>query len=206
MRKKRNLFGKKFNRWEVISEHSQVKTNKQMWLCKCECGTERFVRGHALTSGRSKSCGCFHREKMKSITSGSSNPMYGRKHSIETRLKISRNLPDISGNRNPRWRSDLTEKDRMDRRILPEYKEWREEVFKRDNYTCVCGKRGGALEAHHLESYSRNRELSFSVDNGVTLCKKHHRRFHTEYGCIDNNKVQSLKFIGGINYASIERR
>lgn len=28
------------------------------WLCRCKCGTERSVRGSALTNGQSRSCGC----------------------------------------------------------------------------------------------------------------------------------------------------
>jgi len=72
---------------------------------------------------------------------------------------------------------------------LFEYKDWRNNVFKRDDYTCrECGKRGGELEAHHKTSFreihkkynfkdhieaSKCEEL-FDTDNGVTLCKKCH--------------------------------
>lgn len=33
-----------------------------MWLCRCECGNERPFFSGNLKSGRSKSCGCLHRE------------------------------------------------------------------------------------------------------------------------------------------------
>ena len=32
-----------------------------MWLCKCECGTEKNYRGSHLRSGHTKSCGCLNK-------------------------------------------------------------------------------------------------------------------------------------------------
>lgn len=62
MPKKKIKVGDKFGKWEVIADApstrykcGQVKTN---YLCRCECGTERIVRGAALASGNSQSCGC----------------------------------------------------------------------------------------------------------------------------------------------------
>ena len=60
-----------------------------------------------------------------------------------------------------------------------EYKEWRTEVFRRDNYTCQnCGVIGGELNAHHIKPFSRFPAFRFDVDNGITLCKKCHKLAH----------------------------
>ena len=55
-----NLTGKKFHRWFVLGI---AKTKKESWWhCKCDCGTERTLRGWMLTGGESKSCGCYLRD------------------------------------------------------------------------------------------------------------------------------------------------
>ena len=41
-----------------------VGATKRMWNCKCDCGKSGIVAGPALRSGKSKSCGCLHRENM----------------------------------------------------------------------------------------------------------------------------------------------
>ncbi len=46
-----------------------------MWLCRCDCGTERPVERGSLLNGYSKSCGCLHRERASELgkTLGGSN-------------------------------------------------------------------------------------------------------------------------------------
>jgi len=58
----------------------------------------------------------------------------------------------------------------------PAYKEWRKQVYKRDNRTCrypgcTCKKR---LQAHHILPWGEFPALRFNIQNGITLCKKHH--------------------------------
>lgn len=60
-----------------------------------------------------------------------------------------------------------------------EYKEWRIEVFGRDNYTCrICGNEE-KLECHHIIPMRKlwdeeNTEFVTDVNNGITLCKDCH--------------------------------
>lgn len=64
-----------------------------------------------------------------------------------------------------------------------EYREWRNKVFQRDNFICqMCGKVGGQLNAHHVKSYKDYPKLRYSVQNGLTLCVKCHRKIHSKGG------------------------
>lgn len=59
----RDLTGKRFGKLIVISfDHS----NKYAyWLCECDCGNEKVIRGSNLTEGLVKSCGCLRGKKWK---------------------------------------------------------------------------------------------------------------------------------------------
>ena len=69
---------------------------------------------------------------------------------------------------------------------------WRRGVFAKDEYTCVicADKRGGNLEAHHLDGWAEFPEERFDLDNGVTLCVSCHRAFHRACGYGKNTRVQ----------------
>ena len=69
----------------------------------------------------------------------------------------------------------------------PLYKEWRQRVFSRDDFTCQCclrtsaslegdGKQG--LTAHHIIGFADDPKLRLKVSNGVTLCWQCHRDYH----------------------------
>lgn len=58
------------------------------------------------------------------------------------------------------------------------YRDWRTNVFKRDNYLCQICSQNGCLEVHHIKSWVEYPELRYIMENGITLCKKHHRLVH----------------------------
>jgi hypothetical protein len=54
--------GDKFNRLTIVSRISDLGEQNTQWECLCECGNKSDVTTIALTSGHSKSCGCFKNE------------------------------------------------------------------------------------------------------------------------------------------------
>lgn len=98
------------------------------------------------------------------------------------------------------WKGGITSEIKMIR-CSTEYKEWRNKVFKRDNYTCqCCGNYGGKLNVHHIKNFSSNEKLRFDVDNGITLCEDCHsihikHSFHNIYTQFNNTPEQLEEYI-----------
>ena len=65
----KDLTGQKFGRLIVIKRvenhikqpSGQIKTK---WLCECECGNKTEVTSSELKTGKTQSCGCYHKEKI----------------------------------------------------------------------------------------------------------------------------------------------
>lgn len=154
-------------------------------LCSA-CINCRRVKTKVNTAGRvSTFKGKKHTESAKKIMSEKAKlkppPMLGRKHSIDAKLKMSqtKRLTYPRGSNSVNWKGGSSER-RRDLRRTPEYKEWRNTVFLRDNYTCQsCGdNKGGNLNAHHIKPYATNPELRLDISNGITLCKLCHTKHH----------------------------
>lgn len=62
-----DLTGRKFGRLTVV-ERQPNQGRKTMWLCRCDCGNETVISGSNLTSGNTKSCGCYHTERLHQDT------------------------------------------------------------------------------------------------------------------------------------------
>lgn len=56
------LKGKVFGLWTVLEEAGRTKNKQVKWLCECSCGAKRNVTASDLISGKSKSCGCYHKK------------------------------------------------------------------------------------------------------------------------------------------------
>ncbi len=59
-----DLSERSFGRWKVLERDLSFSGAgvEAQWLCRCECGSVRSVKGTMLTPGRSKSCGCLSRD------------------------------------------------------------------------------------------------------------------------------------------------
>ncbi len=138
---------------------------------------------------------------------GSGKWMLGRKLSKETRAKLSlafkgkkrTNMTDeikkkisISkkgtkmGENHPRYISDRTKLQRYNDdskdRISSAYRDWRTQVWLRDNFKCKIANPDceGRIEAHHILGWKSHPELRYQINNGITLCHAHHPRKRAE--------------------------
>ena len=55
--------GDVYGRWTVQNEWMTNEKGQRKWLCRCECGSERYVLERGLLYGGSTSCGCLARER-----------------------------------------------------------------------------------------------------------------------------------------------
>jgi len=54
----KDITGKVYGLWTVLSRASNKKGEQARWLCRCACGTEKVVFGGSLRGEGSNSCGC----------------------------------------------------------------------------------------------------------------------------------------------------
>lgn len=88
---------------------------------------------------------------------------------------------------------ELYEKEYGDRNS-PEYREWQQKVINRDKGICQCCGSNKDPHAHHVYGYKNYPDLRVDLNNGITLCKWCHRRYHSEYGLKNSNPIKLMKF------------
>ena len=54
----KDLTGLKFGKMLVQKRDIEKKTQAAYWICKCECGNIKSVRGQRLRNGEVIDCGC----------------------------------------------------------------------------------------------------------------------------------------------------
>lgn len=54
--------GQRFGRWTVLGGCMTTPRGERKYLCRCDCGTERYVLERSLLYGGSQSCGCLRKE------------------------------------------------------------------------------------------------------------------------------------------------
>lgn len=109
------------------------------------------------------------------------------------------NSYDWSGENNPNYNPTLTDEERYysrHRTKNPEYRNFVNEVLKRDNYTCQVSKNNkGKMIVHHLDCYSDFKDKRTDVNNGITLSEEIHNLYHKIYGYKHNTKEQFEEFL-----------
>jgi hypothetical protein len=134
---------------------------------------------------------------------GKNNPFFGKHHKKESLDKISKSQNKRLQDPKEREKISITTKEAMKDpelrkkmslacggtgtpyenydlafsiRLLPKYSEWRNKVFKRDNFICQeCGQVGHQLEAHHIKFFSK--------------ILKEFLNLHSNYSPIDDKEI-----------------
>lgn len=66
-----NLVNHKFTRLTVLEFAGIQKDGhrESLWKCRCDCGGTKITTGYSLTSGNTKSCGCYHKIRTRQLFS-----------------------------------------------------------------------------------------------------------------------------------------
>lgn len=73
-----NRVGQKFHFLSVISIAEKTHHGKTKYLCICDCGNKSMVFSENLTSGHTKSCGCYQKKFPSNKIHGMSNTSFYR--------------------------------------------------------------------------------------------------------------------------------
>jgi hypothetical protein len=125
-------------------------------------------------------CGMKFNRKLNGKTNNKFCSIKCMRDSRSVNYKDWSNCHNQGGENNPSWaggKTPLLKKQRASK----EYSEWRDKIFKRDNYTCQdCKIKNVKLNAHHKEGFAKYENLRFDINNGITLCEKCHGERHNK--------------------------
>lgn len=126
---------------------------------------------------------------------GGKHPMSGRKHTEKSKKLMSINSVGKQSKENHwNWKGGITHEEELIRKSK-NYLLWRKSCFERDNFTCqISGQYGGELVVHHINNFADFPESRIAIDNGITMSKELHLRFHKTYGKKNNTKEQLEEF------------
>lgn len=55
----KDLTGKRFGKL-VVKKLDSIKNHSSYWLCQCDCGNQKIIKGSTLSYGATHSCGCIN--------------------------------------------------------------------------------------------------------------------------------------------------
>ena len=139
------------------------------------------------------------KKKIGKENKGKPCPMKGKHHTLESRKKMSEAK---KGELSPTWKGGVL----PFRKIIEanfKYRQWRSDIFTRDDFTCQqCGQWGGKLNAHHMKPFmsiiqyyeittseeALECEELWNINNGITLCEECHKSIHEKLK--NNNQIE----------------
>lgn len=105
------------------------------------------------------------KEKMRLAKLGKKRPNRSKSH-----------IEKQSGKNHWNWKGGKSSEKHLLRGQI-QWKNWRNLIFERDNYTCQeCGKKKCYLEPHHIIPIREDKTKLFEINNGITLCRPCHQK------------------------------
>jgi len=161
--------------------HPCYKDGKTIKIYNCK-SCNKIITWQSAINGSGKCRRCINKEIMNKKEN---NWMYGRR---------GKDTPGywIRGNKCHFWKGGISKLTFIIRHSY-KYRQWRDDVFTRDNFICQkCFIKGGYLHSHHIESFSdiiskNNIKTIFeaeqcaelwNINNGITLHKDCHYYLH----------------------------
>lgn len=145
------------------------------------------------------------KDRIRLVTSNIGR-VFTQEHRDKIRDKLKgKKAPHREGKNNNLWRGGFTPTIKLLRSCF-KYRQWRSDVYTRDNFICNdCNKKGGILNAHHIKSFTEmvkenniksyeegiNCDELWNINNGATLCVECHRKTDNFAGKVkSNNKIK----------------
>lgn len=161
---------------EICGKSFEGRFIRKRKTCSKECRYTILSRRMKLLNPSFREYTQKRREKISKRVSGSGNPFYGKTHSEKFRIWLREKSQLSIGEKSPRWIKDRTKLAKRQERMDSAYREWRKQVWIRDNFKCRMANQdcNGKIEAHHILTWRDYPELRYEIKNGITLCHFHH--------------------------------
>lgn len=91
----KDITGQRFGKLVAVS-HADSRGKMMYWVCQCDCGKIRNVRGSCLRSGETKSCGCSRRR-------GGTRTYHGMSYKVKSYVIWCNMLARCCDSRNPAY-------------------------------------------------------------------------------------------------------
>lgn len=141
-------------------------------------------------------------------SSKQNNGMYNKKHSTETKIKMSNSRKFKIGSNATAWKGGVNSLTKRVKGYIHRNINWYFNVYKRDGYKCIWCHNSEKIEAHHIvplvtliRKLLKASNISFANDderylwliqqpeivdvtlsNGITLCRECHKKAHNNWG------------------------
>ena len=149
-----------------------------------------FSKEHRRNMSESSKKIVHTKEWNKSVSKGRLGMKFSDEHRKNISIATSIERPKRRGEKCHFWKGGITNlKDTIKKSF--KYRQWRSDVFTRDDFTCQrCFQKGGELCPHHLKAFSiilkkyniktleeaMSCEELWNINNGTTLCRECHKK------------------------------